>query len=549
MRYKDESVAKANGVVYTPTQLAQYLSARMLVYWDSSSIPNLRILDPAIGDGELVLALLNELSKNEAIYAVDIVAFEIDKAAIEKTEARICSAFPYVSVEIINEDFISYAANNSAALGKFDLIIANPPYIRTQIIGPEKARKLANDFGVTGRIDMYYAFLLLATKFVSDGGVVGFITSNKFMSIKSGESIRSYLKEHVQVLQITDFGDTKLFNAAVLPCTIIYTLGTTQDKEVKYTSIYETHDVDPELRRCSVFDAIDIDGVVLLDDGKRFSVRQGVLANCRDGAPWVLTSPSISSWKNKVSQETWRLFSNIGKIKVGVKTTADKVFIKPDWSKEGDKPELLYPLITHRNAGQIVPNDTSKWGIVYPHTSKNGKHVAVDISMYPNTEKYLEKHRDQLEARKYVIEAGRNWYEIWVPQNPAAWEDRKIVFRDITETPQFWLDNSGAIVNGDCYWIDIYDTTTDDEVYLALAIANSHFIEKYYDLFFNTKLYAGKRRFMSQYVSQFPIPYPESPLSIHAIELVKAIIQLQDQGKETSAIKAELDDVVEEIFC
>jgi hypothetical protein len=104
-------------------------------------------------------------------------------------------------------------------------------------------------------------------------------------------------------------------------------------------------------------------------------------------------------------------------------------------------------------------------------------------------------------------------------------------------------------VNGDCYWIDIFDTTTDDEVYLALAIANSRFIEDYYDTFFNTKLYAGKRRFMSQYVSQFPIPYAGSPLATRAIDLVKKIITMQRDGKDTSNFKSELDVVVEEIFC
>jgi methylase of polypeptide subunit release factors len=549
MRYKDESKSKASGAVYTPTQLAEYLSSRMLAYWSIRSDSKLRILDPAIGDGELIIALLNQLTDKTKANTIEVVAFDIDEAAIEKTIERIGSAYPDVTVNVINEDFIEYAASNGKAIGLFDLIIANPPYIRTQIIGAEKAQKLAIEFNIAGRIDMYYAFLLLATKFVYDGGVVGFITSNKFMSIKSGESIRRYLKSHVRLLQIADFGDTKLFNAAVLPCIIVYTTGFTHEKDVKYTSIYETHEPSAALQRHSVFEAIDDNDVVLLDDGRRFSVKQGVLANCCNGAPWVLTSPSITSWKDKVSRETWRLFSDIGKIRVGVKTTADKVFIKPDWAEEADKPELLYPLITHRNAGQIVPGNASKWGIVYPHVSKNGKHVAVDISMYPNTEKYLQKHRDQLEARKYVIEAGRNWYEIWVPQNPASWEDRKIVFRDIAETPQFWLDNSGAIVNGDCYWIDIFDTTTDEEVYLALAIANSRFIEEYYDVFFNTRLYAGKRRFMSQYVSQFPIPYPGSPLAIRAIDLVKDILKLQDQDEDASAIKAELDSVVEEIFC
>jgi len=547
MRYKNESALKANGVVYTPTELAEYLSCEMLNNWQWGK-DSLRILDPAIGDGELVIALLNQLYLRGEILSIEVVGFEIDQKSIERTMKRLVDNFPSVSVSLINKDFIEYSMNNQEAIGIFDFIIANPPYIRTQILGAEKAQELALDFNINGRLDLYYAFLLLAARLANEQGVTGFITSNKFMSIRSGESVRSYLTENVRMLSITDFGDTKLFNAAVLPCTLVFTKGFTEEKSVKYISIYEVQDTSPNWSGKTVFDCIEKEGIIKIEDGRCFEIKRGVLASCKNGAPWVLTSKDISAWKNKVARKTWRLFSDIGRIKVGVKTTADKVFIKADWSSEKYQPELLYPLITHRNAGQIISRNDDFWGILYPHTSMNGKHIAVDISQYPNTQKYLESHREHLESRKYVIEAGRNWYEIWVPQNPAAWENRKIVFRDIADKPQFWIDNSGAIVNGDCYWIDIFSTTSDEEVFLALAIANSYFIEEYYDTFFNTKLFAGKRRFMTQYVKQFPIPYLENPLSIRAIELVKSIIDKQTKGQEIATIKSELDQVVEAIF-
>jgi hypothetical protein len=39
-----------------------------------------------------------------------------------------------------------------------------------------------------------------------------------------------------------------------------------------------------------------------------------------------------------------------------------------------------------------------------------------------------------------------------------------------------------------------------------LAVANSSFAMKFYDAVFHNKLYSGRRRFMSQYVSRFPLP-------------------------------------------
>ena len=124
---------------------------------------------------------------------------------------------------------------------------------------------------------------------------------------------------------------------------------------------------------------------------------------------------------------------------------------------------------------------------------------------------------------------------------------RKIVFRDISEQPEFWLDETGAIVNGDCYWIDINDSILESTLYLALAVANSKFIEKYYDAKFNTKLYSGKRRYMSQYVEQFPIPFANTDYARKAIDIVKKIIAGSIK-LSVSIYMNEIDEIVNEMF-
>ena len=109
------------------------------------------------------------------------------------------------------------------------------------------------------------------------------------------------------------------------------------------------------------------------------------------------------------------------------------------------------------------------------------------------------------------------------------------------------MDKTGAIVNGDCYWIDIHDSISDNLIYLTLAVANSTFIEKYYDIKFNTKLYSGKRRFMSQYVEQFPIPDPTTPHALEAIKYVKKIIAELDNNNQLHYRK-KLNEIITKIF-
>ena len=95
--------------------------------------------------------------------------------------------------------------------------------------------------------------------------------------------------------------------------------------------------------------------------------------------------------------------------------------------------------------------------------------------------------------------------------------------------------------------IDINADVMEEVVYLALAVANSPFIEKFYDVKFNNKLYSGKRRYQTQYVEQFPIPYYNSELAQKAIELVKKILA-EDVEATSNGDKEQLDLLVEQMF-
>ena len=545
MRYSKTTKAKLNGVVYTPKELADYLAYQMHSYAreDFAEKESLNILDPASGKGELLISLIDVLHKHYPKAKINIDGYEIDPSIAQWTQRILKSLFPYAVINIYAQDFISAAATIA---GKYDFIIANPPYIRTQMLGSEKARLLAERFGISGRVDAYYAFLVSVHQLLADNGVAGFITSNKFLSIKSGNDVRNFLIEHYNLHSIVDFGDTKLFEASVLPCTIIFSKGKTIDaKDVKFTSIYEKKDdKNYTLKQTLLFENLHKTGEIKLSDGRFFNIEVGCLNSIEHGVPWNVQSAAKKQWIKKVESNTWQTFSDIGKIKVGIKTTADNVFIGSSWDEQ---LELLRPLITHRDAGKIKSSHNSRWQVLYPHEVINGKKCSVNLEKYPHSQKYLLKHYDQLVARKYILEARRNWYEIWVPQNPDSWKDRKIVFRDIADEPQFWLDETGAIVNGDCYWIDIFDYVSEDMVYLALAVANSAFIKDFYDARFNTKLYSGKRRFMSQYVEQFPLPYYKTPAAQAAISEVKKVLS-NPPGTDNTTHLQTIDHLVEMMF-
>lgn len=511
------------------------------------------MLDPAAGDGALLEAILHALSP-AVKKRVDVVAIDTDENALQATCLRLSKSHPQIHVSAECGNFLE-AGDLVGRSGGFHLVIANPPYVRTQIMGADQAKGLAEQFGLTGRVDLYYPFLLAISDVLTPDGTAGVITSNRFMTTKSGQSVRKALIERFHIEQVWDMGDTKLFSAAVLPAVLLAHRRKSDDRAVsKFSTIYESSDAATVTAENEI-SALELpDGAIAeLPNGKRFSVRHGVLDNGGDpSGVWRIGTEASDVWLKTVQDNTWAPFRHIGKIRVGVKSTADKVFLRSDWDQiPGGEPELLRPLVTRKCAQRyraVVPkNPQHRKKILYPHEATPSGRSAVTLSRYPRAEAYLNAHREQLEARTYVIEAGRNWFELWVPQDPAAWAEPKLVFPDICEKPTFWMDTDGGVVNGECYWLRSENGTDPDLLWLALAVANSSFIEAFYDHRFNNKLYAGRRRFITQYVELFPLPDPTRQESLEIIRDVKRLYELTP-SKQADDLAKEIDGKVWSVF-
>jgi len=563
-------------VTYTPKSLADFVAERIC----EAGLPALRscpirLLDPAVGDGELLLSLLGQLHRC-GVAAPEVHGFETDTTALNTATARIRQDFPHALLNLTKGNFLEHVVDRRPPPGgraplderepphergptgergrpdgghssTFDLVIANPPYVRTQILGAERAQRLSARFELTGRVDLQFAFIVGIAQMMRPGAIGGLIVSNRFMTTQSGGAVRRAIRTHFKVLHVWDLGDTRLFDAAVLPAMLLVEKYQNSQRESVglapepadvvpepggFTSIYESR-AEPTQSAGDVIDALSGEGVVAIGDGRRFNVRKGTLnSGTTADAVWRFADAKSSAWLAAVESNTWRRFGDIGRIRVGVKTCADQVFIRTDWDEmpEATRPELLRPLTTHHSARRFrAASGAPARRLLYPHATLNGVRRPVDLASYPRAAAYLAGHRELLSGRRYVLEAGRQWYEIWVPQDPSAWAAPKLVFRDIAEQPTFWLDLQGTIVNGDCYWLSATRAQDEELLWLAAAVANSSFIEAFYDHQFNNKLYAGRRRFMTQYVARFPLPDPSLSRSREIIARSKRQYELADE--------------------
>ncbi len=544
-RYQDVAPDKASGATYTPPALAAYLAARVVdaaaSVLDGSEI---LVLDPAAGTGVLLAAVLDRLAPTVRPRLV-VHAFDTDGMALARAVRHLASAFPDVALRPHHDDFLARVRGET----RYHLVLANPPWVRAQVLGSAASRALAQRFGLDGRIDLGHAFVLAMIDALAEDGVLGAVLSNRFMSTKAGASLRRALRERLHLHRVWDLGDTRLFAASVLPALLVggaRPLG--PSRCASFTTAYATA-APADGAAPAIVDVLDRSGRFRLPDGRVIEVAQGSLAAATDpAAVFHLGSPAVDRWLAAVRAHTWGTFASIGKVRVGVKTTADSVFIRSDWHEmpEAERPELLRPLITHHVAARYRGAAPSRH-ILYPHLVEDGVRRPARLDDHPRAAAYLLRHRAALEARAYVRAAGRRWYELWVPHDPAAWRGLKLVFRDIAARPTFFVDDAGCVVNGDCYWLAAETPEREPLLWLAVAVASSSFIEVLYDRLFNNKLYAGRRRFMTQYVEQFPLPDPAAPGSLAIAARARARFATTDAA-EAARLEAEIDALVPRAF-
>jgi hypothetical protein len=114
-RFKDVTEKKASGATYTPRELAIFVAKQILANSNLSKRQTLRIFDPAAGEGELLLALIDEL-KQSGYLNIHAHGFDTNELATAKAISRIKLAHPDVTTDIQTKDFLSLLSNTESNL-------------------------------------------------------------------------------------------------------------------------------------------------------------------------------------------------------------------------------------------------------------------------------------------------------------------------------------------------------------------------------------------------------------------------------------------------
>lgn len=230
-RSPDVEAHRRGGVFLTPPELAFDITRAALKYVDKSE--PIAFGDPSVGSG-IFLASLVKLAGADAIATA--IGVEADALRGHLTHDRWRS----VGLDVVTGDFVDGICgptdpnmmiterDDRWRLDRRSLILANPPYIRSQKLNFEQAsswrRALTRRRGVKvdERSDLYLYFLLAAHDWMLDDGIAAWLLPTEFMFTNYGAALRSYLTRDVTLLAVHSYdGPSKFSNARVTSCAVI----------------------------------------------------------------------------------------------------------------------------------------------------------------------------------------------------------------------------------------------------------------------------------------------------------------------------------------
>lgn len=343
--------------------------------------------------------------------------------------------------------------NNSR---KFDCVIGNPPYVKTEDIHKINTKEEFNIYcrkykSAYKQFDKYFLFIEKALSILKNKGVLGMIVPNKFLKIDAAKKLRELLVQSRANLNIIDFGSNQIFEEKTIYSSLLIAKKSNIDeviyvkcdskKNLVVNEFYDnlrlkTSELDGEVWAFStLFNATQTNA--FLDLSSKADIYNGIQTS--------MEKPHIY-WieKKQIVSENYKLITfNFNGKTFKVEKSILRPYFKP--INNNQKGNGSYDLL-----------ETDKY-IIYPY-SKEGVLFGIEImkKKYPNCFKYLKSFYSLL-VPKQVNKIGRRdvpsatkdtWYQFGRTQNLTAFNDReKIVVKNMFEKPMFAYDDTNMILS------------------------------------------------------------------------------------------------------
>ncbi|MBI3920882.1 MAG: Eco57I restriction-modification methylase domain-containing protein [Armatimonadetes bacterium] len=376
----------------------------------------------------------------------------------------------------------------------FDIFLANPPYVRQELLGreyKEKALKPVFPEVYTGTCDLYIYFYARAHQLLRQNGVACFISSNKWLRAAYGEKLRQHLLDSQAFHLVVDFGELPVFGVATFPAIFLWQKEPRGDTATSWAVVKDLEGCYNE----GIREYVTRIGQTL--PGSQFGTGKARLA-----------VPAAADRRAKMEASGARLEELVnGKVFRGVVTGLNEAFIIDRVTRDrlmmdnSTCAEIIKPFLRGDDVRRYEFSFRDSYLIFLRH--------GANIRRYPSILKHLTHFRPDLTAKKLPTdEVGRKpgdyaWYEI---QDAIAYfelfESTKILYPEIGKEARFVMDFDGH------YPADTAHIISSNDWYL-LGVLNSALAFEYLKgtcSVLGDEDKAGRLRFKPVYMETLPIP-------------------------------------------
>ncbi|HHW19761.1 Eco57I restriction-modification methylase domain-containing protein [Thermodesulfovibrio thiophilus] len=422
----------------------------------------------------------------------------------------------------------------------FDVVIANPPYIRQENIRELKPLLQAQGYEVfNSTSDIYTYFYEKGWQVLKQNGLLCFISSNKWMRAKYGEKLRKFLKEKTVLKQIIDFNGYQVFDATVDTNILLFQKAKPSENIVHILNIQP--DFTPETDITDYFNSHKLEMKQSEFDSNCFTFADETVMNLK--AKIERIGKPLKDWDIKIYR--------------GVLTGFNEAFIvntetKERLCKEDPKSaDILKPILRGRDIGKYYYKWAGLWLIKIESgwTNQNRSKKAPETffkESYPAVYKHLKTFSNTKGKGKGLYnrdDQGDYWWELRDCDYYDEFEKEKIIYPVIGQNGTFCFDSKGFYNNDKAFFI------TGKHLKFIIAILNSKLTFEYL-LKIGSGLGKEGFEFRKIYVEQLPIPKISESDQKPFIDLVDKILaaKAEDPDADTSELETQIDQMVYKLY-
>ncbi|MDY5391083.1 Eco57I restriction-modification methylase domain-containing protein [Cloacibacillus porcorum] len=467
-----------------PAALDGYFSDSCILFDDTvfardakkldAALASMRFCDIAAAGGELVGAFIKKIAAvrlglgkyfsesqprteerfirefiENSLFVTDCSAAALD---ILKTELKL--KFP--QAEIKDDRFVwgSILVDNIFTDVKFDLILTNPPHLRSEQFSSIK-ELLSGYSSSRFNADIYCYYVEKAVSMLSSRGSAVFLISNKWMKSDYGAGLRDFFQYHNPAV-IADLGKVPLLKGTVMPLSVVSVLKEPESSGVKFINASARPKDTP------------------LPEYAEECARP--LSECKfSSASWSFPESGIAALVAGIRERGVPLSCcTDNKIYRGILTGLNEAFvISPETAEaisaeEPASAELIVPFYSGRDIKRYYLPPVKKYLIFMPKGYTDRRRELSDgylwfAQNHPRLASHLARYEAKAAKRR---DRGDYWWELRPCRYYEVFQRQKILLPVICRGISAVLDEGGAYANDKCCIIDSGDC-------FLLALLNS----------------------------------------------------------------------------